>query len=228
MAGDSELVQLQKTKASGGLNPVQQTRYDQLMAEQGSGGGDNSDPVALAKSLIQVQQQANQPAIQTLQGNIGSTQQKYNDLVDSIKGAGTVAANNQTQITNNALGARGILPSSQLYQQELQNALLPVNAQFSGLAAQTGLQGQEDINSIMNAIAQLQSGNPASAVTSASGYAGAAQQALAQIQASQNQLEAARANPFEALGNQGLILNRQSGNVTDSGLQALLKALNGL
>lgn len=126
-----------------------------------------TNPIDIAKQLIQTTQEANKPAIGTLQGLQTDLKQRYDDLVNSIKGAGTVAANRQTTITANELGARGILPNTTYGQQEISNALLPVNAAYAGSAAQVGLAGAQTQADIASQIAQLQSGNPAGAISNA-------------------------------------------------------------
>lgn len=199
-----------------------------LISGGNSGGGGAIDPVALAKQLNDLTVQANQPAIATLGSTISTTQSKYDDLVASIKGAGTVAHNAATLTASNELGARGILSNSTYGQQQIQGAQLPVDTAYAGQAAQTGLAGQQDINSINSAIAQLQAGNPANSVNAASGYAGAAAGANATIQASQNALAAARSNPYAALGQYGASFNTQTGSVSTTGIQQLINSLRGV
>lgn len=132
-----------------------------------SGPAQMQDPVKLAQQLIQTQQEANKPAISTLQGQIDPLKQRYSDLIDSIKAQGTVASNYAQQSASMDLGRRGLLPQSQEGQQALSNALLPVQAQTQGALGQTGVAEQGDINTIQNAIAALQSSNPSAAVQSA-------------------------------------------------------------
>lgn len=153
----------------------------------GASGGDFSsfDPVAQAQKLQDFYKQQNQPAIQTLQTQYnpatgsGALVDKYNSLLDSIKGQGSVAANQQILASNTNLGARGIVGESALGQQEIASALLPVTTQYAGLTAQTGLSEQQDLGQLAAQIASLQAGNPAAAIQGATAYGGQLQAAQA-------------------------------------------------
>ena len=84
---DSELVQLQKIGASGGRNPVQEGRYQQLLREQGSqNSGGNSFESLVAKQL-ELQKQANAPAVASLEAGIPETQQKFATQRTQLEGA---------------------------------------------------------------------------------------------------------------------------------------------
>jgi len=126
------------------------------------------DVTKTAQQLHDFQVQANQPAISTLQSGIGDLGKRYSDLVDSIKGAGSVALNTATSQGAAALGARGLLPSSELGQTELKNAQLPVTAGIQSALAGAGVSQTESTNNILNAIASLQAGNPGGDITAAS------------------------------------------------------------
>lgn len=200
---DTEYGQL--VKMGNSRNPIQQSRFQELQnsgqtalttdqSPSSSGFSTGvSDPVATAQKIQQFTVQANQPAISTLQGQIAPLQQRYTDLLNSIKGVGTVASNFAQQSASMDLGRRGLLPQSQEGQQALSNALLPVTAQTQGQLSSAGLAQQQDINQINNAIAALQTGNPAQAITSAIG-----------------QYQSQLANQYQQLGPYG-IYNAASG-----------------
>ena len=126
---DSRLEQLSKTDR----NPSEESEYRSLLEQSGLGyyqGGNTSttgqfraavgygntgggyggasDFTSIAKKALEFQQQANKPAIETLQGQIDPLKQRYTDLLNSIKGQQTVAENLRTLTTSNALGRRGI------------------------------------------------------------------------------------------------------------------------
>lgn len=122
----------------------------------------------LNKSLIQ----ANQPAITSLGQQSTDLQSRYSDLLDSIKGQGSVALNTQTLATSNELAKRGITNDSGLFQNQLAQSLLPVTQNTQSQVAQTGLAEQGDINQIAGQIAGLQAGNLPAALQSAQGIAG--------------------------------------------------------
>lgn len=135
-----------------------------------SSGGNTEDAIRRA---IQMQQEANKPAIASLQASIPETTQKYatqrtqleaekdplkmryQSLLDQIKGNQTTAENRQTVTTSNELGKRGILGSSGVAQQEMTNALNPITQQYTGLYKDTGLAQESDLRSLQNTIASL-------------------------------------------------------------------------
>lgn len=170
-----------------------------------------SDPIQTAQQLVKFTQQANQPAIGSLQASIDPLTQRYNDLLTSIKGQGTVASNAATQATTLDLGRRGLLPTSQEGQQAISNAQLPVTQATSGALAQAGLGEQQDINQINQAIALLQTGNPEQAVNLASNLYNSQQQYQTQLQLG------SIANMFKEYGYGGGVVNTQTGQTVGGG-----------
>lgn len=142
-----------------------------------SGPGVNTtpaDPLALAGSLQQMQVQANQPAIQTLQGQQSNLAASYGSLLNSVMSAGSSATNYFTGAAAANLGARGILPSSQLGQQTIGSAILPISTQTQGAIGSVGLGSAQDLNALAQSIAALQAGNVQGAITGAPALAGLA------------------------------------------------------
>ena len=166
----------------------------------GSTGGDlNSIIDASIKRL----QDLNKPAITSLQASIPETQAKfdtqntylkgqatnledrYNSLLEQIKGKEQVATNRQTVSTQNELAKRGIMTDSGVGQQALTDALNPITSEYAGMTKDTGLAREADllnlnnqintntasgvdaVRAINNAIAQLQSGVGTNAVNQA-------------------------------------------------------------
>lgn len=180
--GDTELQQLVKIGASGGRNPVQETRYQQLLKEQGQNSGGNTQGVASAPSFqdtlnnaTQIRQatiEANKPAVATLQQNSTNLDSRYKDLITSIKGASDVASEQQTRTTAGILASRGIAPQSGIGGQEISTALRPIAANTQQILGQTGLSQQEQQNAIQNAIAALQTGDPNASIASALALSG--------------------------------------------------------
>lgn len=221
--GDTELQQLAKTDR----NPIQETRYQQLLGQNGGGASGGNPLVQQAQQLNDYYKTANQPQIQALGSQSPTLKDQYTQLVNTIKAGSQTSANAQTLTTANELGRRGLTSNSGLYQQDLTNALLPVNSAFSGQLQQANQGSITDLNNLALQIAQLQSGNPAGAVQGALSYGGI----LGNIQAAQEQAKgyigAAQANPYEAFGSYGQILNKQTGAINSTGIAALIKALNG-
>lgn len=161
-----------------------------------------SNPIQTAQQLLEFQKQANQPAIQQLQSTIDPLQQRYNDLITSIKGQGTVAQNYAQQSASMDLGRRGLMPQSQEGQAAIGQALLPAQQQTQGQLSQVGLGEQQDIQGIQSQIAQLQAGNPESATQNA------LQLYSAQAQIQQAALE--RAIQQQSVNQQGTAIANQS------------------
>lgn len=198
------------------LNAEKGPRASELAREFGanSSTGSNTGGSNLTNYFNQqnqLQQQAIQPAIQSLQSSIPNIQQnyqtqigqkqssiqpltdRYKSLIDQIKGQGQTATNAQTVVTSGELGKRGIEGSSTLAGQTIQNAVLPIEQQTQSLTQQTGLSQEADIKAIQDAIANLNNqqnldiGNVNTNIANLQSGAGqtAITQALAQAQAAQ-------------------------------------------
>lgn len=176
----------------------------------GEGGGPNLtpgqpaptptiDPLALAGSLQQMQINANQPSIQTLQGQQSSLKDQYSSLLNAVLGQGSAAQNYTIGAAAANLGARGILPTSQLGQQTIGSALIPVTAQNQAAAAQVGMGSAQDLNQLAAQIAGLQAGNVPGAISAAPGFAGLSM-LPSQIALTQAQAGATRFVPIPGYG----------------------------
>ncbi len=163
------------------------------------------DVVGNAQKLLDFQKQANAPVVSSLQSQQPGLEDKYTQLVNSIKGNQQLDTNRQTLATNNELGARGILSSSGAYQQDMANALTPIDQQYAGLTANANAGSIQDTQNLALQIAQLQAGNPDTAISGGLQVGGLQNQASSI--ASQNALNAAQAQLAQAqggfYGNQG-------------------------
>lgn len=160
-------------------------------SSSGSNQGNFQDTVQQA---IEMNRKANEPAVQSLQASLPEVsskfdqqrqqtqaqieplKQRYQNLLADVKGQGQQQANKQTVITSNELGKRGIVGSSTLASQEIQNATDPIYSQMAsntkniGLEQEQGLLALQNIlggltsqeteakRAVQNAIAQLQAG----------------------------------------------------------------------
>ena len=167
-------------------NPDKQTKYNQLNAQwqagQGGGGTPSSvssggftslNPQDTIQAAIKALQEANKPAVESLQASIPETQAKYatektrltssqpslearyQGLLDQIKGNQETDVNAQTNITASEMGKRGLTGSSTLAQQEIQNAVSPLNTRYAGLSTQTGLAREDAIKALQDTITGL-------------------------------------------------------------------------
>lgn len=194
----------------GGLNPAQLTRYNQLSSTNSQGnsagiiggpadssyGGSSgvSDPIQTAQRLLDFQKTANAPVVSALQGQVDPLKQRYTDLITQIKGNQTTAENRQTLATSNELGARGILPTSGLYQQEQVNALNPITTDFSNQLNTANTGESADLADLATRIATAQAGDPTSAASAALNFYNTQQAA----QTSANSLAAQQAAQAQA------------------------------
>lgn len=90
-----------------------------------------------------------------LQAQRAPLQERYNTLIQSIKGQGTEAVNNQTRITNNELGKRGLLGSSTVAQQEIQNAVTPLDLKYKALETTANQDQTDALSGIDRSVAGL-------------------------------------------------------------------------
>jgi len=155
-----------------------------------------SDYQSLARQRMQMQQEANAPAVQSLQSQIPTIQQsyqqqgnylksqqapleeRYKNLLSSIQGQQTQETNRTSTATANELGRRGISSQSGLYEQTVNQALNPINQFYTGQLSNANLDQQAALSSLQNQIAQ----NPIQQTQAEQQV----QQAIAQLQASGN------------------------------------------
>jgi hypothetical protein len=219
-----------------------------------SGGGSN--PQSAIQDAIKQMQEANKPAVESLRASIPETQtkfaqtkqqlqasqpnleQQYQSLIDSIKTEKTGAVNTQTKITSGELGKRGLVGSSTLAQQEIQNAVQPVSERYTNLETSTGIQkaqaikalqdqianlGPQEVEAtraIQNAIAQLQSGAASSGANLGLGIYNAQQSAdqFAQNQSLEQQkiqaaIDSAKSAGYQTIGEGSSIYDPATGKI---------------
>jgi hypothetical protein len=187
---DSEFQQLSKTDR----NPIQETRYQELL-KSGAGGG--SDIASSAAQLLKMYQEANKPAVESLQASIpeiqnkyaqtgqylqkqvGTLDERYKNLLSSITGARDTSVQNVETNTSQELGRRGISAQSGLFGQTVNKATQPVQQAFAGDISNLGVSQQSALDTLMNMI----SGNTQSSVESQRSV----QNAIAQLQAGAGQ-----------------------------------------
>jgi hypothetical protein len=164
---DTRYQQLAKTDR----NPVEEEEFQRLSSQQGDFGG--NDLASLAKQTMDLQRQAAQPAIQSLQASIPETQQRfdtqreqlggerenlkkrYDTLLNEISRRESVDVSGQEKVTSNEFGRRGIPLSSGVFEQTLQDKLSPIRQFYTGQAASTGLEKESGIQNINNLLANL-------------------------------------------------------------------------
>lgn len=199
----SAAVNQQSSVAQGKAPSAIQDYFQQQTAQQNAGGGSggagggmgaSGDVFDIAKSIMSMQTQANQPVVDTLKGEQSSIDKRYEDLLTKIKGNQTEAVNKQTIATNTELGNRGIGPDSGLYQTTLNNAVQPVNQTYqdqtnSAVDAQT-----QSRNDLALRIAQAQTGDP-----------------LQAIQLAQSLTQSKTNNPYVNVGDNSSLFNTQTG-----------------
>ena len=195
-----------------------------------AGGGGSNDIVEQAKKMRQFAIESNQPSIQTLQAGKQPLTDRYSALLDQIRGKERVATEREGSRLSQEYGRRGIPLSSDVFQQELGRRLGEVSEPYTTQSRLATSEGAGAQNQIDQAIAALQSGDPASALQGAltlqrlqqeAGQFGA-QNALALQQFSLQQQEfglrqemarrpAEPQNPYMALGEGSTLFNLLTG-----------------
>ena len=152
-------------------------------------GGGNTDVLSQARQLLGFNQEANKPVIDSLQSQVGELgniyagqrqrlqsgiapmRERYNQILDEMKG-------NVGKDLSREYGRRGIPLSSGMYESDLTSKINPLVRDI-GLAQEEGARSIEDLiaglldketsgkRDIYNAIAQLQAGQPSSAISNA-------------------------------------------------------------
>lgn len=219
---------------------------------EGSGGdtpSSTTSPIntqSVLQNATQIQdfyKKQNEPVISATLATKAPLEQRYKDLLASIKGNQQIAENRQTVVTNNELGKRGITGSSTLAGQELTNALNPITSQYTGMYKDTANQENIDIANIDKAIASLMAGNPEGAISTSAGLVSsqASLDAAAKQAAIDNALKQTAANKIDTsiieAGGRKLLINNQTGKTIQDlgsstsggglGIDALIAALGG-
>ncbi len=180
-------------------------------------------------------------AVSGLQGQQGSLAGQYADLLKTVKGEYDPLINQTTQTAGAALSKRGLTPDSQLFQQETQGALAPIYGQEAANAQQIGQGSINDVNTLQQALAGVQSGNAQFGATLPLQYGQLAlqQQALpSEIAANQGQAAQAQALAksgvyvptgipgitFNSANNQSSVLGAPL-NLSSAQLQKILSSL---
>lgn len=114
--------------------------------------------IDIAKSLREQNIQAAQPAIQTLESGKQPLTDRYNKIIEDIKGRRETAVQQTGISTATEFGKRGLPTSSGAYDVALRQATIPVEQAYGQTI--TGAEGEREdkLSAIRNAIAGLQSG----------------------------------------------------------------------
>jgi len=175
MAGDTELQYL--SKIGSGMNPVQRTRYNELVSQQGGGGGGGAsaplDYAALLRQNLQAQQEAYAPAVASLQASIPEIQARYGQQTQQLQAQqpqleqryqnllNQITANQQKEEQRvstagaRELGRRGISSQSGFYDVFQNQQLSPVTQYYTGQTADVGLGREESLRQLQNQIANV-------------------------------------------------------------------------
>ncbi len=162
-----------------------------------SGGGAISTTggiVDQAKELARFTAEQNKPVIASIEAQRQPLIDRYQALLDQIKGNQATAEQRQSIATSQEFGKRGIPLSSGMYNEALTEKLNPITSQYTNLYKETGAGREQDLLSLSREIASLQSGNPAQAINQSlqfGQYQQGAQSLAAQIAYQQQQMDLA-------------------------------------
>ena len=213
---DTLLQQLAKTDR----NPSQESQFQELMRQQGSTGGASGGPgdyASIAREQLRLQQEANAPAVQSLEASIPEIQQRFGQQTQQLRAQQEPLEkryqNLLSQITANQqkeegrvgiagaqeLGRRGISSQSGFYDQYQNQQLSPVSQYYTGQLANTGLAREDSIRQLMDQInnvplqqtEQERAVRNAIAQLQAGGASNAIQQSLGILQNQQSQANTA-------------------------------------
>lgn len=167
---DSELQQLAKTDR----NPVQETRYQQLLKEQRESGGGGGGGIDYEKQR-QMSLEAVKPAIQSLEAGIPELKaaytsrqnqvqaekepliQRYEALLSEIKGRETSQVNDTTRNVNREMGRRGIALSSTFAGDETIGRTAPIRGAAQADILATNFDREAKLREIDNVITNISS-----------------------------------------------------------------------
>lgn len=91
----------------------------------------------------------------TLKQQQSSLEDRYNNLIADIKATGEQAVKQQQNITSEELARRGISLQGNLGQQQIQNAVSPVQGELNRRLTEVGTSREQDLMTIAQAISQL-------------------------------------------------------------------------
>lgn len=167
---------LAETGQQSKLDDLRRTgQYDAARSQYESGGvsGSPSNFADTVRQAQELQRSVNAPAVESLRSSlpeisktyetqrqqttaqIDPLKQRYQSLLDEVKGKAQASVNSQTKITSNELGKRGIVGSSTLAQQEIQNAVEPIRAGERTAITDIGLSQEQGLMSLQNILANL-------------------------------------------------------------------------
>lgn len=160
--------------ATGGANKA---GYQELVGGGSYSGGNavpqTSNVIDTAKQMLQFQQQANQPAISSLQSSIPETTAKfatartslegqkvpltarYSNLIDQIKGNQQADISQQNLTTSREFGRRGIPTTSGLFEQTIGEKTQPINKYYTGQLTEAGISKEENLTKLNDLVASL-------------------------------------------------------------------------
>lgn len=216
---DTRLQMLEKIGSQ--RNPAENSEYQQLL----QGGGDTGDGgySSIVQQQLKLQQQANAPAVASLQQSIPEIQNKYAQTSAQLKAQqapleqryqnllNQITANQQKEEQRTSiagareLGRRGISSESGFYDQFQNQQLSPVTQFYTGQAATTGQNREDAIRELQNLIAgvstqeteQTRAVQNAIAQLMSGGNSQAIQNALGIYQNNQEQERLAQASEFQ-------------------------------
>jgi len=143
----------------------------QLKGLSGGGGG-NIDYGAIAREQMKMMQEANAPAVASLQASIPETQAKYaadrerlqaketplteryNNLLSQVSQQGQQLTSRQQTETSREFGRRGISLQSGIFDQTLNEKLRPISEWITGQTKDVGFEREEKLAQLRDLLSQ--------------------------------------------------------------------------
>lgn len=194
----------------------------------GSGGGGGTDYAAIAREQMKLMQEANAPAVASLQASIPEVKTKYaneqsrltaqqeplekryQNLLGEVTRQQNVQTGAEQTATSREFGRRGISLQSGIFDQTLNERLKPISEWAGGQAKEIGLSREDALRQLQNLISQTGEAG----ITSVRDI----QNAIAQLQAGGNQSAITNASQIyqnqlaQALRERELALQEQAAN----------------
>lgn len=143
-------------------------------ANRGGGGSGSPDYASIARQQLQLQQEANKPAIASLQASIPEIQsqtqanvarlqaqqapleQRYQSLLSEVTRQGQAQTLGEQKATANEFGRRGISPLSGIYENTMNERLAPISQWIANQSTGLGAQRESAIQQLQQLISQGQ------------------------------------------------------------------------
>ena len=137
------------------------------MTQQAPSAAPQTDIAGIARQFLSLQNEAIQPAVQQLEARKEPLKARYDAILQSLKGKEQQEITQTQTALGREYGRRGIPTSSGMFEQNVLEKTQPISQAYAGLQAQTGLESENALTGLAQAIASLQGGASQNAIQNA-------------------------------------------------------------